>query len=689
MRNLKKILALVLALMMTVSLMVVASAASIDDFDDSEKINDTYAEAVEVLAGIGIYQGDTEGTFRPQENLSRAEVATLLYRLLSGDVNGDKVNTYAGHDEFSDVTPEAWYAGYINYAYINGWVIGNGDGTYGPDDNVTGEELATMLVRALGRDANGEEISGDDWALEASVLAAKLGLIDNLGGLFLLSDDITREQTAQMIFNALNAETWKYNGLIYKQNTTTLGEEKLDLAYAPTGYYDVWGRPAEIWYADANDNNSFDIDVEKLYVAIEIEALYTDNEPITECELSTELGLNKRVTGIDVFINGVKTDNDEAITPTNLTATMDSKQGRQMEVYDADSNGTVDTIVYIDTYLAQVAAVHEATSDPAGHPDTDAYSNLTVYYATVKGGTKSWTMDSIDYAKGSYILVNVNEGDEYFYQLNDEAAYVVYPVQEAEAFNGVQTKVWSNDSQHTIDDVTYDDAFKYVKDDATDDKLESYTWFLDQFGNVIGSAKIDRTGYAVLKDLIWIVGKPGYAEATLVYMDGSEATVEVAAFDGLDADGDNWNSTSGPEEPELQDANTNTHFVEFPGVSTDTKYNAIYNGYALYQTYTNDDGTVELLDNTVNVADEVMIDTDKLRIVVPGASNDILVDDDTQFLVKNADNTYDSYTLADVPSFADNALIFYTMNGKFADQVYVKSGGGEGRAGSLSVRDHR
>ena len=98
MRNLKKILALVLALMMTVSLMVVASAASIDNYDDKEEISDKYAVAVEVLSGIGIYQGDGAGedTFRPQDSLSRAEVAVLLYRLDTGDYDGADVDTYAG-----------------------------------------------------------------------------------------------------------------------------------------------------------------------------------------------------------------------------------------------------------------------------------------------------------------------------------------------------------------------------------------------------------------------------------------------------------------------------------------------------------------------------------------------------------------------------------------------------------------
>ena len=121
----------------------------------------------------------------------------LLYRLLTTDVTDAEVDELPTTQLFDDVPADEWFTGYINYAYTNAWVQGNGDGTYSPENNdVTGAELATMLLRVLGRDAEGEEISGDDWALDASVLAAKLGLNANLPDVF-MSKDATREQTAR------------------------------------------------------------------------------------------------------------------------------------------------------------------------------------------------------------------------------------------------------------------------------------------------------------------------------------------------------------------------------------------------------------------------------------------------------------------------------------------------------------
>ena len=309
MRNLKKILALVLALMMTVSLMVVASAASIDDYSDKEQIDETYAVAVEVLAGIGMYQGDTEGTFRPQENLSRAEVATLLYRLTTGDYDGSKVDTYAGYDEFTDVSKDQWYAGYVNYAYVEGYVIGNGDGTFSPENNVTGAELATMLLRVLGRDAEGEEISGDDWALDASVLAAKLGLNENLPSVF-MSKDATREQTAQMIFNALQIETyWNWSGNYRPTGDTLIGLKS-------TRGRDIWGRPGDQW--STNSGNVAFLEDEPV-------AVYYTAE--TECDIATDLGAALKA-GYKVYTNGASNESDDTINPLNRVSTL-GEQGRR------------------------------------------------------------------------------------------------------------------------------------------------------------------------------------------------------------------------------------------------------------------------------------------------------------------------------------------------------------------------
>ena len=87
MRNLKKILALVLALVMSLSLMATASAA-----ESTAAAND-YSLASKVLQGLDVVRGD-DGGIRETDPITRAEAATLVYRIHTADVNDSKANLY-------------------------------------------------------------------------------------------------------------------------------------------------------------------------------------------------------------------------------------------------------------------------------------------------------------------------------------------------------------------------------------------------------------------------------------------------------------------------------------------------------------------------------------------------------------------------------------------------------------------
>ena len=102
MRNLKKFLALVMALVMAFSLMLSASAANpVKTFDDAGNITEQFMEAADVLTGMKVFQGD-EGGFRPGDQINRAEVAALIYRLADQRVR--PVHP-AGHPEAGQVHP--------------------------------------------------------------------------------------------------------------------------------------------------------------------------------------------------------------------------------------------------------------------------------------------------------------------------------------------------------------------------------------------------------------------------------------------------------------------------------------------------------------------------------------------------------------------------------------------------------
>ena len=108
----KKLLAMVLALVMTLSLAVSANAA----FKDDKSISDDYAESVAVLNGMGVFKGYEDGSFKPEGNITRAEVATIIYRIYTADVaKNDKSGLYATYNKFSDMAGAGWAQGYIGY----------------------------------------------------------------------------------------------------------------------------------------------------------------------------------------------------------------------------------------------------------------------------------------------------------------------------------------------------------------------------------------------------------------------------------------------------------------------------------------------------------------------------------------------------------------------------------------------
>ena len=110
----KKLLAMVLALVMTLSLAVSANA-----FKDDKSISDDYAEAVAVLNGMGVFKGYEDNSFKPQGDITRAEVSAIVYRVYTQDVKDAKASMYATYNKFSDMAGAGWAQGYIGYCGIS------------------------------------------------------------------------------------------------------------------------------------------------------------------------------------------------------------------------------------------------------------------------------------------------------------------------------------------------------------------------------------------------------------------------------------------------------------------------------------------------------------------------------------------------------------------------------------------
>jgi len=140
MRNLKKVLALVIAFSMMLSVVAFAGYNDVDADAD-------YAGAVELLSALDIIKGDDQGNFNPDNTITRSEMAAIICRAKGLE---DAANGAKGPTAFTDVAADHWASGYVNLASQNGIIAGYGNGLFGPEDTLTYEAAVAMIVRALG-----------------------------------------------------------------------------------------------------------------------------------------------------------------------------------------------------------------------------------------------------------------------------------------------------------------------------------------------------------------------------------------------------------------------------------------------------------------------------------------------------------------------------------------------------------
>ena len=223
MRNLKKILALVLALVMSFSLMATANA-----FTDDEQITDTYETAVTVLDGLKVFQGYDDGSFQPQSPIRRSEVAAIIYRIVTGDVTNAQVGIYADYNKFDDVKSTSWYAGYVNFCANAEYIKGRDARTFDPDSYVTGYEALAMILRAIGYDKNGE-FTGSSWQVQTAATGELRGITKNITA-GTLGTYASREVVAEILFQTILVDKVNYTPAFgYQLDDTSLGWDTFEL----------------------------------------------------------------------------------------------------------------------------------------------------------------------------------------------------------------------------------------------------------------------------------------------------------------------------------------------------------------------------------------------------------------------------------------------------------------------------
>ena len=618
----KKLLAMVLALVMTLSLAVSANAA----FKDDKSISDDYAESVAVLNGMGVFKGYEDGSFKPEGNITRAEVATIIYRIYTADVaKNDKSGLYATYNKFSDMAGAGWAQGYIGYCANASLVKGYPDGTFKPSGKVTGYEVLTMILRAVGYDKN-NEFSGADWALHVAQTAQQAGLLKNVKGVD-LNAPTTRELVAELLFQGIQKAQVTYTPAfgyvtdkVLKLDESTLGYKNFKLV--GTDSSDDWGRPATKWTYNVGDKSTL--------VVAKADASYTTK--VDECDVAKDLGITSSKKIEAAYIDGksttvtdptVTTDRNGAIDPKNTTSLVGA-QGRLTEVYDMGSAGY--RFVEINTYLAKVTKVTAASTDRNGHV-TDATVDLKVYQVNDTGIDKAG-VEAEGFTVGQYVLVTMTV---------DTASPVVQTVEAAAVTPMGQLKNWSyaygtTAATTTLADTKYNDADKFYVGNVKGTAYTATAWdsIVDSYANLIGMVA-SSVNYVVVEKISWkhdnstVAG--GKALADLVLADGTKvAGATIASVDNAVT----TNYNSGVVEvltAEVADDYTNN--------------NAYYNRIFTYSV--NADGSYDLVKycdaTNVNSHNTGAVTITKGKTAtIAGFTNTVVANTDTMFLVMDKDS---------------------------------------------------
>ena len=703
MKNFKKVLALVLAIATLLSFATVASAKTAD-FADAKDVKNV--EAVDVLSYIKVLEGyPADKSFKPAKNITREEAAKII--AIFANKSTDISSLYTSANPFADMKGR-WGESYVAYGYRAGIIAGKNATSFVPKANVKGTEFLKMVLVVLGYDQNKEGLVGSSWAVNTLELAKAKKLLAGLGKDFDANAALTRDQAAQIMLNALKAEkvvygqtitnlTWNAKTGYWMTTNTTANavyvspngavnnyEHKLlaaDFNLTLTETQDKWGRPTHTWNKGTATIGEY-VDSDKL-----VKSYYT---AVTECDIANDVGF-KTEKIYPIFVNG-QTPVKYNVQATDTVAKLGA-QGRLTEVYE-------DRIVMIDTFLAKVEKVTNATFDAAGHLKTPSQIDLTVYdgatnNATVvnaavvlKNGSTNYT-----YVKGDYVLVNAyttNQGVATSGQVIPTTQATAYAeiAGKAESFEGAQTVIWFNAGKHTVDGTAYDDALEFHLNKDTK-KIAKMMWFKDLYGNLIGVTEIEATyAYGVITairnagDFSAFGASKTYANVK--YVDGTDNTVTVNSIKPLGFT-NAQKPVAGTYNAALMTFTDNVNGTF--SVSYDSAQNEkndpkdIVDGH-LFRIETLADGTVNLVEMAPNYTGaQTMIARGLLVVPATTASTTttVKVDDATKFLLRSADKVDGAYVYTAITgvkdfakySQANQAVVDAVIDNGYASVVYI------------------
>ena len=575
----KKFLSLVLALAMTMSLVTVSAGAK--DYTDDSKIE--YKEAVDVVSALGIVGGYEDGSFNPQNTLTRGAAAKIICNLILGTTTASALR--ADTAPYSDVPTTNTFAGYIAYCQKEGIISGYADGTFKPAATLTGYAFMKMLLGALGYDSDIEGYTGANWSIAVGKRALGIGLDDG-NDEFVGVNAVTREEACLYAFNTLKATMVEYDAKTtvsvegaqvtvggseaknvsqdgYKSYTgdkddTTLefcekNFEKLKADKTATNGFEA---PATTWKYDGDEIGTYDNDADATLVVADadksLEELITDGDylDISEKDIASEDG---KYTA-EIFFNGDKVGTyEDHKDDTDLAG-----KGDIIDVYENDDNDVATIVIRSYTY-AKIDAVDDDLSKTLENRGASVELSLVDikgdalgngdYYDDYNQDDQVLNGYTSNYKEGTVLAVAVSAKD------NDTIldSYVAETVTGTpSAARGVETYSYSypaiayqgaatgvKNGSITVDGTKYNYAAQFtgLKTGESVDFDKEYSVYLTAEGYALA---VDGDVTASLSDVYYVVG--GYRESKMgtssfyaQVVSLKDGTVQELKLDGKDA----------------------------------------------------------------------------------------------------------------------------------------------------------
>ncbi len=438
MKNTKRVLSLVLAIAMLVSCFAITAFADETTTATAEKTSKIFSDvqadayyitAVETLNKMGVINGYEDGTFRPLQNVTRAEFTAMLMRTLN---YGSVGSTSAADLPFSDVsdtdTSISWAIPNINSAYSMGIINGYEDGTFRPNANVAFEEAVKMIVCTLGYGKD-VDTSATPWYSPYTTQAARLGITKNTSTLGAPETPASRACIAQLLYDSLevklveNGEITektilteymgyiKNTGIVASDGITSLTSPDVNLAKGEVQIYaqEPDSRDYETYTYVASDDEL------KNYLGYEIEyyykkgggrarelALYVVNQ-INEVEVEAEK--IERYDSTDTQVEYYESEGARKTTSLKLNDdNIVIYNGKLYGETDEDSRFDVDMIPLL-------GSIHFIDSDGDKRYDILKINNYDVYYVSSKVTAEYAIIDDVLRTTDKTLYLDV-DGDD-------------------------------------------------------------------------------------------------------------------------------------------------------------------------------------------------------------------------------------------------------------------------------------